>query len=401
MFIGYKGTKARLGFKAPRHIPIDRRKVFNSKAVPASPAGRRAEVRQVRLTDISVVKGKELLKPGQSFTFHGIYRPEPGKEEGSVVLRSFATSPNTAPSIIEFEGTLVGWGKPAIVEAEWKDRKLTNVQLKRLKAESKVLQGGNVLDLESGNILEDFGEGREDKWPAVAFKFRIATPFKDAKGGAVPKATAQVKAPSGFFYDEKGEFFPTNRRHLIQGAPTFVITTSSQNPPFVIRVLSITAGDLKRQNKGSIEIELLRPAAPVTRSEVRGEIVDLDKILEEAGYATGIPGITQIKLASVFSAPGTVLTKAAQFELGESNLILHEHPHSELYIVREGKGIAQLGMKAVALKRGDVVAIPTGTIHTAAVTSKEPLRLLNFFPEKYKLIIPQPGRAPPLLRSIL
>ena len=63
----------------------------------------------------------------------------------------------------------------------------------------------------------------------------------------------------------------------------------------------------------------------------------------------------------------------------------HYHAeHTETVSVLKGKGIMQLGDSSFKIKKGTVVVIPKGTIHSVRVTSRKPLLVLSVQAPEFK-----------------
>ncbi len=62
----------------------------------------------------------------------------------------------------------------------------------------------------------------------------------------------------------------------------------------------------------------------------------------------------------------------------------HKHVyHSEQVVVLEGEASMKLDGKTFAIKKGDVVFIPRGSVHSAKVTSKVPLKIISIQSPKF------------------
>lgn len=60
----------------------------------------------------------------------------------------------------------------------------------------------------------------------------------------------------------------------------------------------------------------------------------------------------------------------------------HEH-HSEVVSVIEGKGEMTVGGETSIIKKGDIVIIPKGTVHSVVTTSKKPLLVISVQSPKF------------------
>ncbi len=56
----------------------------------------------------------------------------------------------------------------------------------------------------------------------------------------------------------------------------------------------------------------------------------------------------------------------------------HKHvTHSEHIYILDGEGEMMVGDKKMSVKKGDMIFIPKGTIHSLSVTSKTPVKVLS------------------------
>ncbi|MBI3501535.1 MAG: cupin domain-containing protein [Bacteroidetes bacterium] len=56
----------------------------------------------------------------------------------------------------------------------------------------------------------------------------------------------------------------------------------------------------------------------------------------------------------------------------------HKHvSHSEHVYILDGEGEMMVGEKKITVKKGDIVFIPKGTVHSLKVTSKIPVKVLS------------------------
>ena len=56
----------------------------------------------------------------------------------------------------------------------------------------------------------------------------------------------------------------------------------------------------------------------------------------------------------------------------------HKHAtHSEHIYFLDGKGDMMVGEKKISVKKGDMIFVPKGTVHSLAVTSKTPVKVLS------------------------
>jgi quercetin dioxygenase-like cupin family protein len=62
----------------------------------------------------------------------------------------------------------------------------------------------------------------------------------------------------------------------------------------------------------------------------------------------------------------------------KKNVLHHYHKeHSECIVILSGKGDMTLGNQKIKLRKGVQVSIPKNTIHSVAVRSKKPLRVIS------------------------
>ncbi|RLI43810.1 hypothetical protein DRO69_08775 [Candidatus Bathyarchaeota archaeon] len=54
----------------------------------------------------------------------------------------------------------------------------------------------------------------------------------------------------------------------------------------------------------------------------------------------------------------------------------HKHPQKEVYVFVNGKGIMRIGDKMMLVKKGDVIFIPSNTVHTAWNEDEEDLEFI-------------------------
>lgn len=81
---------------------------------------------------------------------------------------------------------------------------------------------------------------------------------------------------------------------------------------------------------------------------------------------------TQVKLLASDSLCSTFLIVIP----GEVKSHFHSF-HTENVIVVEGKGIMKLGIKEFKIKKGDVIVIPKGIIHSVRSKGRKPLRVIS------------------------
>ncbi len=63
----------------------------------------------------------------------------------------------------------------------------------------------------------------------------------------------------------------------------------------------------------------------------------------------------------------------------------HYHKdHSEHVVVLEGKGLMQLGDEQRKIRKGDIVVIPKGVVHSVRVTSRKPMKVLSVQAPEFK-----------------
>ena len=56
----------------------------------------------------------------------------------------------------------------------------------------------------------------------------------------------------------------------------------------------------------------------------------------------------------------------------------HKHAtHSEHIYFLDGEGEMMVGEKKISVKKGDMIFVPKGTVHSLAVTSKTPVKVLS------------------------
>ncbi len=72
----------------------------------------------------------------------------------------------------------------------------------------------------------------------------------------------------------------------------------------------------------------------------------------------------------------------------------HKHlTHAEHVLILEGTGEMKLGSNTVQVKKGSIIYIPPGTIHSLRVTSKKPVKALSiqapYFDGKDRVIVPE------------
>lgn len=72
----------------------------------------------------------------------------------------------------------------------------------------------------------------------------------------------------------------------------------------------------------------------------------------------------------------------------------HKHlTHAEHVLILEGTGEMKLGSRTVPVKKGSIIYIPPGTIHSLRVTSKKPVKVLSvqapYFDGKDRIIVPE------------
>lgn len=62
----------------------------------------------------------------------------------------------------------------------------------------------------------------------------------------------------------------------------------------------------------------------------------------------------------------------------------HKHlHHSEVVTVLKGKGVMTVGGATEVIKKGDVIIIPKGVVHSVETTSKQPLLVLSVQAPKF------------------
>jgi quercetin dioxygenase-like cupin family protein len=70
--------------------------------------------------------------------------------------------------------------------------------------------------------------------------------------------------------------------------------------------------------------------------------------------------------------------------------------HEEVIVVESGTGEARIGDRTIAMKAGDVLLIPAGTVHSARVVGSEPFRGISVFAPAFDAqdrvpVAPQPA----------
>ena len=61
---------------------------------------------------------------------------------------------------------------------------------------------------------------------------------------------------------------------------------------------------------------------------------------------------------------------------GEVKSHYHAH-HTENVIIAEGKGLMKLGNKEFKIRKGDLIVIPKGTVHSVRSTGKKALKVIS------------------------
>ena len=107
---------------------------------------------------------------------------------------------------------------------------------------------------------------------------------------------------------------------------------------------------------------MIEPLQPVIRAS------DMEPFEPLPGASTrfvrleerGVP----IRVAVTTYPPGTVAHE-------------HRHPHWQVFVVQEGRGVYTLNGAAVVAEAGDIVAVPPNALHGFRVDGDAPLRHLS------------------------
>ncbi|MFM9945832.1 MAG: cupin domain-containing protein [Bacteroidia bacterium] len=88
-------------------------------------------------------------------------------------------------------------------------------------------------------------------------------------------------------------------------------------------------------------------------------------------HFTNVPG-TQVKKLGSDSLSSTFLIRIV------TEVKPHYHAnHTENVIVVKGSGIMKLGEKIINIKKGDIIIIPKGTVHSVISTGKKALKVIS------------------------